>query len=341
MVVPPLRTKRVFSGIQPTGQLHLGNYIGALSLWVAHQAEYESIFCIVDLHALSSPEAVPRGALAGKVRELVALFLASGIDPARAAVFVQSHVPAHAELAWLLNCVTPLGWLQRMTQYKAKAARRARVSAALLDYPVLQAADILLYDTDLVPVGEDQKQHVELTRDIAQRFHRLFGETFVLPEAVSRPNGARIMGLDDPAIKMSKSVTKRWHAIGLTDSPAVIRAAIARAVTDSDTAVRVERASPGVRNLLTIHEALSGESAATTAERFAGKGYEVLKRAVTDVVIATLAPIRARYQELMADPAYLDRLLAAGAERVQPIAAVTLERARQQIGLPPRAGAGR
>src|SRR4051794_32878311 len=189
------KRKRVFSGIQPTGKLHIGNYIGAISQWVAHQADYDNIFCIVDLHALTIPEAVDPAALRRKTREVAAIYLAAGIDPVQSAIFVQSHVAAHAELAWVLNCVTPVGWLERMTQYKAKAAQMESVGTGLLDYPVLQAADILLYDTDLVPVGEDQKQHIELARDVAGRFNRLFGEAFVLPTPMIRACGARIMGL--------------------------------------------------------------------------------------------------------------------------------------------------
>lgn len=327
--------KRVFSGIQPTGKVHLGNYLGALRPWAANQSRYASIFCIVDLHALTVPEAVRPDALAGKIREAAALILAAGVDPSRSALFVQSDVPAHAELTWLLNCVTPLGWLERMTQFKAKSAALESVSAALLDYPVLQAADILLYRTDLVPVGADQKQHVELARDVAQRFHHLFGEVFVVPEPLIAEGGARIMGLDDPTAKMSKSVgaVRAGHAIGLTDAPDAIRRAIGRAVTDSGTEVRVAGAGAGVANLLAIYAAVTGERREGVAARFDGKGYGDLKRATADAVIAALEPLQRRYEELMAEPGHLDRVLADGAARALAIAEVTLIRVKELMGL--------
>jgi tryptophanyl-tRNA synthetase len=325
----------VFSGIQPTGRLHLGNYLGALSPWAGLQSRYDCIFCVADLHALTVPGAVPPERLPQKTVETAALLLACGIDPRRSAVFVQSQVPAHAELAWLLSCVTPVGWLERMTQYKSKAGRLTTASAALLVYPVLQAADILLYKTHLVPVGEDQKQHIELARDVAQRFHGLFGEVFAIPEPLIRPGGARIMGLDDPAVKMSKSLaeTRAGHAIGLTDSPEAIRRAVMRAVTDSGNEVRFDRASPGVRNLLEIYAALSGQGHADVEARFSGRGYGLLKREVADAAIAALRPIREEYERLMQDPASLHRGLAEGVDRVRPIAQATLEEVKRLVGL--------
>ena len=329
------RRKRVFSGIQPTGKLHIGNYSGAISQWVARQAQYDNIFCIVDLHALTIPEAVDPAVLRRKTREVAAIYLAAGIDPAQSAIFIQSHVAAHAELTWLLNCVTPVGWLERMTQYKTKAAQLESVGTGLFDYPVLQAADILLYDTDLVPVGEDQKQHIELARDIAQRFNRLFGPAFVLPEAQIRASGARIMGLDDPTGKMSKSLgaQRAGHAIGLTDPPTVVRDAIMRAVTDSGRETRFAQAAPGVQNLLLIYEVLSGQSRAAVEAHFAGQGYGALKREVADLVIATLTPLRERYEQVLADPGYLEQVLREGADRVRPIAAATLSRVKELIGI--------
>jgi tryptophanyl-tRNA synthetase len=335
--MPPARNKTkpvAFSGIQPTGKMHIGNYIGALSLWVENQDTYDNIFCVVDLHALSDPEAVRPDYLRAKVREFAALYLACGIDPERSVVFVQSHIPAHSELAWLLNCVTPVGWLERMTQYKVKAARRESVGMGLLDYPVLQAADILLYDTDLVPVGDDQRQHVELTRDIAQRFAALYTDTFVLPEALIRQSGARIMGLDSPDDKMSKSIgeLRAGHSIGVVDPPDVIRQAIARAITDAGCETRFAHASAGVLNLLTIYQALSGDDRTTIEARFDGRGYGDLKRDVTDVVIEKMTPVRERYRELMADSAELDRILREGARRVAPIAEATLHRVREKMG---------
>jgi tryptophanyl-tRNA synthetase len=327
--------KRVFSGIQPTGKLHIGNYIGALSVWVEYQRRYDNIFCIVDLHALTIPEAVDPAELRRKTRELAAIYLAAGIDPARSAIFIQSHIPAHAELTWILNCVTPVGWLERMTQYKTKAAQLESTGTGLLDYPVLQAADILLYATDLVPVGEDQKQHVELTRDIAQRFNRLFGPAFTLPEPMIRESGARIMGLDDPTGKMSKSLgaQRAGHAIGLVDPPEVIRDAIMRAVTDSGQETRFALSSPGVQNLLLIYEVLTGQSRTAVEDHFAGRGYGALKRELVAVVTAALAPLRARYLELMNDPAYLEQVLRDGADRVRPRAAATLDRVKALVGV--------
>lgn len=330
--------QRVFSGVQPTGKLHLGNYLGAISLWVAAQAEHEAIFCIADLHALTTPEAVRATHLRAKVRETAAVLVACGIDPTRAILFVQSRVGAHAELAWLLSCVTPVGWLERMIQFKTRSADLESVGTGLLAYPVLQAADILLYRADLVPVGEDQRQHIELTRDVARRFHALFGDVFTLPEAMVRPSGARIMGLDDPSAKMSKSLgeTRTGHAIGLVDPPDVIRHAITHAVTDSGREVRPEHASPGVTNLLGIYELLSGRGREEVQAAFVGKGYMVLKRAVADLVVTTLEPIRQRYLDLSAQPEALDAMLAEGAERARLLAAPTLDRVKQLMGLDER-----
>ncbi len=329
------KRQRVFSGIQPTGKIHIGNLLGALRWWAAAQETYDCVYAIVDLHALTVPGAVRPEELPRKIREAAAIVLASGIDPARATLFVQSDVPAHAELTWLLNCVTPVGWLERMTQYKTKAAAQESPSAGLLDYPVLQAADIVLYDADLVPVGEDQKQHVELARDVAQRFNRLFGEAFVVPEPLIRSGGARIMGLDDPAVKMSKSTgaVRPGHAIGLVDPPDAIRQAIQGAVTDSAPEVRSATAGAGVANLLAIYAGVTGASAGEVAARFDGKGYGELKRGVADAVIAALEPLRRRYGELMADTGGVDRVLAEGAERARRTADVTLGRARRLMGV--------
>jgi tryptophanyl-tRNA synthetase len=327
--------KRIFSGIQPTGKIHLGNYLGAVKLWVENQSKYDSIFCVVDLHAVTIPEAVRPEELRRKILEVVALFIACGLDPKQSAIFTQSHISAHAELAWLLNCVTPVGWLERMTQYKSKADRLSTVSTALLDYPVLQAADILLYKADWVPVGEDQKQHVELTRDIAQRFHSLFGEVFVIPEPMIRSTGARIMGLDDPTIKMSKSLgeQKKGHSIGLTEPPEVIRDSILRAVTDSGNEVRFDHASAGIRNLLEIFEVMSGKTREDIESHFQGKGYNFLKREVAELVIASLQPIQDQYSRLMADRAHLQQILREGADRVRPLAEETLDRVKRLMGL--------
>ncbi len=338
---PGRAPRRVFSGIQPTGRIHLGNYLGALSRWAAAQDSHDCVFCVVDLHALTIPGAVRPAALPGKIREAAAWIMAAGVDPARSILFVQSDVAAHAELAWLLNCVTPVGWLERMTQYKVKAVGLESVSAALLDYPVLQAADILLYRTDLVPVGADQKQHVELARDVAQRFHRLYGEAFVVPEPLIAADGARIMGLDEPTTKMSKSAgeLRPGHAIRLADPPDAVRRAIARAVTDSATEVRAATAGPGVANLLGIFGAVTGERPEAVAARFDGRGYGELKRDVADAVVAALTPLQERFAGLMADPGRVDRVLAGGAERARPIASQTLRRAKELMGLTGRGGA--
>ncbi len=327
----------MFSGLQPTGRLHLGNYVGAISQWLAAQRDHETILCIADLHALTIPESVTPAALRTNVYETAATLLACGIDAASVCLFVQSRVSAHAELAWLLGCVTPVGWLERAIQFKTRSADRTSSGAGLLTYPVLQAADILLYRADLVPVGEDQRQHLEIARDIARRFHALFGEVFTIPDAMVRSNGARLMGLDDPGAKMSKSVgaVRPGHAIGLIDPPDVIRGAIMRAVTDSGTEVQPANASAGVRNLLTIYELLTGESRDAIDARFAGKGYAVLKRGVADVVVTMLEPIRTGYAELTLEPERVTALLEEGAERARRLAAPTLDRVTRLMGLSP------
>src|SRR6202166_4751309 len=246
---------RVLSGMQPSGNLHIGNYLGALKNWVKIQYDYECIFCIVDLHAITVHQDPEQ--LRAKIMEIAALYLAAGIDPKQSSVMVQSAVPAHAELAWMLTCVTPVGWLERMTQYKAKAASQESVGDGLLQYPVLMAADILLYQAAIVPVGDDQAQHLELARDIAQRFNSLYGETFVMPKTELPMVGARVMGLDDPTAKMSKSAKGGWHAVALLDPPDRIRKTIMRATTDSNSGVDFETMGPGVRNPLSIFQAFS------------------------------------------------------------------------------------
>jgi tryptophanyl-tRNA synthetase len=327
--------KRVFSGVQPSGKLHLGNYLGALTQWVRLQQDFECIFCVVDLHALTIPEAVEPKALRQKTREVAAIYIAAGIDPDRGAVFRQSDVKQHTELTWVLNCTTPLGWLERMTQFKTKGSRRETVGTGLLDYPVLQACDILLYDTHYVPVGEDQKQHIELTRDIAQRFNTLFGEVFVLPAVMLPKAGARVMGFDDPTAKMSKSVgvTHPRHAVGILDSAKDIKKTIMSAVTDSGSELRPEHASPGVRNLTTILEALTGESQASIVERFQGKGYGYLKQEVLDATMSAITPIQKRYAELAGDETEIERVLARSADKVRPRAEATMKRVREAVGV--------
>jgi tryptophanyl-tRNA synthetase len=325
---------RVLSGITATGKLHIGNYIGALSVWAGEQDRFENFFFIADLHALTDPESVRAGELRGRIREIAALYLACGLDVTKSVLFLQSQVPAHATLCWIFDCVTPVGWLERMTQYKSKS-ERVSPSAGLLTYPALMAADILLYQADYVPVGADQRQHVELTRDIAQRFNHLFGEAFVVPQALIRGSGARIMGLDDPSAKMSKSVaqSRDGHAIGLLDPPATIRRAVMRAVTDSRGEVTPGDLSAGVDNLLVLFEVLSGTTRAATLSQFAGRGYGVLKEAVAEVAIEHVSGIQARYGAIRADEGYLDSVLAEGAERASAVAGQTLRAALRLTGL--------
>ena len=322
---------RVLSGIQPSGNLHIGNYLGALGNWVKIQHEYESIFCIVDLHAITvyqKPEE-----LRASIREIAGIFLAAGIDPKHSKIVVQSTVPAHSELAWLLTCVTPMGWLERMTQFKAKAAAQESVGDGLFQYPVLMAADILLYQANVVPVGEDQMQHVELARDIAQRFNSLYGETFTMPATRLATVGARIMGLDDPTAKMSKSATGAGHRVGLLDPPDRIRKTIMKATTDSNSAVDLDTMGPGVKNLLAIYQAFTGWTNDQMRAHFTGMRYGDLKKQVAEATIASLEPMQQRYRDITADPAYLDGILQAGADAVTPIANSTVRLVKERMGI--------
>ena len=321
--------------MQPTGNLHLGNYLGALKQWVEKQDERDNVFCIVDLHALTIPESIDPRELKRNTRKVAALYLAAGIDPQKSLLFVQSHLSEHPELTWILNCLTPLGWLQRMTQFKSKGKGSQSVGSGLLVYPVLQAADILLYDTELVPVGEDQVQHIELTRDIATRFNHLFGDVFVLPKATVPELGARIMGFDDPEVKMSKSIAvgRSGHAVHLLDSDSTIKKTVMSAVTDSGRETRFEQASPGVRNLLSLYQTLRGVSRSEAEETFAGSGYGDLKKGVLEAVLDTVRPIRERYEGLMAQPQALDEILEEGAERARALARPTLDRVKAAVGV--------
>jgi tryptophanyl-tRNA synthetase len=321
--------RRVLSGITATGRLHIGNYIG----------EYENFLFVADLHALTIPEIVAGDNLRARAEEIIALYIACGIDPDRSTLFVQSDVPEHAQLGWLMTCATPVSWLERSTQFKTKgkiADVDAGVGAGLLCYPALQAADILLYDADYVPVGEDQHQHVEMTRDIARRFNALFGDTFKVPGVLGREAGNRIMGLDDPTAKMSKSLAARQpgHAVALLDPPDQARKAIMRAVTDSQPAVSFGAGlAPGVHNLLTIFECLTGTTRANSQERFDGARYGALKSAVADVVVDRITSIQARYREITSDHARLAGLVGQGAERAREIAARKLAQAYHACGL--------
>lgn len=326
------KKKRVFSGIQPTGNIHIGNYLGAIQGWVQRQTESDNIFCIVDLHAITvyqNPEVLKE-----KIREVASILFAAGIDPKLSMLFVQSHISAHCELTWILNCLTPIGWMQRMTQFKEKSKKqKEKVNMGLFDYPALMAADILLYNTDIVPVGEDQKQHVELTRDIAQRFNSLYGETFNMPRAVMPKSGARIMALDNPTQKMSKSEKRKNNAINLLDSPDVIRSKIMRAITDSKREIIFDEKRPGIFNLLVIYELFSEFSRKKIEEKFKGKGYVDFKRELAEVVIEGLRPLQFRYKELKSNPDYIDSLLKDGASRIRPIAQETLRKVKDKLGL--------
>jgi tryptophanyl-tRNA synthetase len=323
--------KRVFSGVQPSGNLHIGNYLGALKNWVAIQGDYESIWGIVDLHAVTVYQ--DPAELRSKILETAALFLAVGIDPKQSAIVAQSSVAAHAELAWMLTCVTPVGWLERMTQYKAKAIAQETVGDGLLQYPVLMAADILLYQAAIVPVGDDQAQHLELTRDIAQRFNSQYGETFVMPATHLPSVGSRVMGLDEPDKKMSKSATGTGHAIGLLDPIDQVRKKIMRATTDSQPAVDFSAVGAGVENLLNIFQAFSGWTKEKMLVNFSGMRYGDLKKQVADMVIANLEPLQKRYREITAEAGYVDSILKQGAEHVSPIADSTVRLVKERMGL--------
>jgi len=326
------KKRRVFSGIQPTGNIHIGNYLGAIQPWVRGQANSDNIFCIVDLHAITvyqNPKVLKE-----KIMEVASILLAAGIDPKLSVLFVQSHISAHSELTWILNCLIPIGWMQRMTQFKEKSKRqKEKVSVGLFDYPALMAADILLYNTDIVPVGEDQKQHVELVRDVAQRFNSLYGETFKIPEAVIPETGARIMALDNPEQKMSKSEERKNNAINLLDSPDVIRSKIMKATTDSKRDIVFDESRPGIFNLLVIYELFSNLNRQEIEERFKGKGYADFKKELAEVIIEGLRPLQSRYKKLRSNPDYVNSLLKDGASRVRPIAEKTLRKVKDRLGL--------
>jgi tryptophanyl-tRNA synthetase len=325
---------RVLSGIQPDFSLHLGSYLGALRNWVRDQDRFENYFCIVDLHALTQHPDPER--LRSLTLELAAMYIACGLDPERCEIFVQSHVPAHTQLCWILETLTPMGWLDRMTQFKARsqAQGRERINTGVFTYPVLQAADILLYDADFVPVGEDQRQHIELCRDLANRLNSQRGDVFKVPEALISKVGARVMGLDTPDEKMSKSIAaeRAGHAVLLLDPPHVVRRKVARATTDNEPAVR-NPAGAGVANLLEIYAALHEVSAAAALEVFEGKSYSALKSAVADAIVDALTPIQARYAGIRADEDRLKSVLAESAARVHLVADATLRRVQEAVGL--------
>ena len=332
----PVRKPVIFSGIQPSGTPTLGNYIGAIRNWKLLEEDYRCLYCVVDLHAITVRQ--DPAELRRKSLELLALLLSVGLDPQKSFIYMQSHVSAHSELAWLLNCYTYMGELSRMTQFKEKSTKQGdNINVGLFDYPVLMIADILLYQASLVPVGADQKQHVEITRDIAERFNKLYGDVFTLPEPYIPKLGARVMSLQDPLRKMSKSDPEETF-ISMLDQPDAIRRKIRRAVTDSDGEIRYDPENkPGVANLLSILAALGGDTPEDCAARLGGQGYGALKEAVTEAVLADFAPIQARYNAFMQDKAYLQQVMAEGAEAAAGIAARTLAKVQKKIGLLPRA----
>lgn len=322
--------KRVFSGVAPSGVIHLGNYLGAIKNWVTMQDEYRCVFCVVDLHAITVPQ--DPAELAKKTLEIAKIFLAAGLNPQKSIIFIQSQVKEHVELAWILNTITRIPELERMTQYKDKTKiHKKEVNFGLFDYPVLMAADILLYDTDVVPVGEDQIQHVELARDLAQRFNNRFGEIFAIPKALIKKEGARIMGLDDPTKKMSKSAGGDYNYIALTDAPDLIREKIKKAMTDSGKEIVFSEDRPALANLLTIYSLCSGRPIKEIEKYFAGRGYADFKTGLADAIIKFLAPFQEKYAEL--DDNHVLKILKDGARQAQTIAEKKMTEVKKAIGL--------
>lgn len=336
------KKKRVLSGVQPTGSLHLGNYLGAIRQWVANQDTFDSYFCVVDMHAITAPHEPKR--LAKDTLQSAAMYIACGVDPMKSKIFIQSHVTAHAELTWMLNCVTPMNWLERMIQYKEKAVRQGEnVAVGLFDYPVLMAADILLYQTDLVPVGEDQRQHLELTRDVARRFNDRFckrsRKTFKEPIALIVKEGARVMSLQDGTSKMSKSAENDFSRINMLDPPEVIAQKIKRCKTDSFKGLEWNNPDrPEATNLLNMYMSVTGKSKEDIGAEVEGLTWGGFKPLLTDALVAHLSPIQSRYSEIMSDPAYLDGVLRAGKSAADAVAGETLTWAKNAMGLllPPK-----
>jgi len=327
--------KTVFSGVQPTGKITIGNYLGAIRNWKQLQDDYNCIYCVVDLHSITVNQ-VPAN-LRKNTMDLLALYLACGVDPAKSTVFIQSHVPAHSELAWLLDCNSYIGELSRMTQFKDKSRKHAdNLNMGLMNYPVLMASDILLYQTDLVPVGKDQMQHLELARDLAVRFNNKYSPTFVVPQGYVPKVGSKIMSLQDPSAKMSKSDENENAYVALTDSKDDIVRKLRRAVTDSDTVVRYGEDKPAISNLLTIYSLCSGMSVADAEKQFEGKGYVDFKSAVADAVIAVVEPIQQEQKRLLADKAYLEGVLKEGADKANYLANKTLSKVYKKVGFIPR-----
>ena len=325
--------KTIFSGVTPSGNIHIGNYLGAIKQWIELQnkGEHQNIFCVVDEHAITAPQDPLK--LRNKILEVSTLYLALGIDAEISIVFVQSGVSEHAELSWILSAITPVGELERMTQFKDKAKKQKSVLAGLLNYPVLMAADILLYQTNLVPVGEDQLQHIELTRTIAKKFNNTYGQTFAIPEPFTNKEGKRIMGLDDPAKKMSKSAENQDNYVALLDSPEIIREKIKVAVTDSGSEIKYdEQNKPAISNLLAIYSLFSGKPIPDIEKEYAGKNYSALKYDLAEVIIEGLSPIQNKYKELSVNPNYVKNILREGAEKAKTIASQTMAEVRSKIG---------
>ena len=327
--------KRIFSGMQPSGLITLGNYLGALNNWTKLQDEYDCLYCIVDMHAITVRQDPAK--LRKQAKELLLQYLAVGLDPEKNIIYYQSHVPQHAELGWILNCYTYMGELNRMTQFKDKCAKHAdNINGGLYTYPVLMASDILLYQTDLVPVGEDQRQHLEITRDIAGRFNSIYGDTFKMPEAYIGKVGAKIMALQEPTKKMSKSDDNKNNIITLMDDPKEIMNKIKRAMTDSDNEIRFSEDKPGVSNLLGIYCAVTGKTIPEAEREFAGTGYGAFKTAVGEAVVADLEPIQKKVKDLEANKDYLDEIIRSGAEKAGRLADRTLTKVHKKIGFPAR-----
>lgn len=322
----------VFSGVAPSGNLHIGNYIGALKHWADNQDKKENIFCVVDLHAITTFQ--DSKILKKNIKETIALFLAIGINPKKSTIFVQSHNSDHAALAWILNCIAPMSWLERMTQFKSKSKnQRGNISVGLFNYPSLMAADILLYETEEVPVGEDQEQHVELTRDIARRFNSQFGYTFNLPKAKIEELGARIMSLQNPEEKMSKSDKNKRAAIYLLDKPSDIRDKIKAAVTDSGGEIRFAKDKPAISNLITIFSAMTNQNVRYIEAEYQNKDYKEFKEVLAKAIIETLGPIQKKYREISSETSHLDKILKEGLSRVKPISEKTLKKVYRKVGL--------
>lgn len=327
--------KTIFSGMQPSGYVTLGNYLGALRNWTKLQDEYNCLYCIVDMHAITVRQDPVK--LRQQARTLLMQYIAAGLDPEKNIIYYQSHVPQHAELSWVLNCFTYMGELNRMTQFKEKSQTHAdNINAGLFTYPVLMAADILLYQTDLVPVGEDQRQHLEITRDIATRFNGIYGDVFKIPEAYIGKVGARVMALQDPTKKMSKSDENKNNSIALLDEPSVIMSKIKKAVTDSDNEIRYGEDKPGVSNLLNIYCAVTDKKIAEAEREFASSNYGQFKTAVGEAVVASLEPIQQKVRELEKNKDYIDGIIKTNAERAQAIARKTLSKVHRKVGFPDR-----